>query len=254
MDVLLSRTGEPTSPSACWETPPAVFAKLHEEFVFEIDLCADPKRALCEMYFGPGSPLHTDALEAPWEHFGKTVFWINPPYGKMVPTLLCKARVNAAYYGCTTVFLLPMRATRAFHEYILEGATELRFCDKRLTFWENGAPRVNPRTGRPDPAPFDSILVVYRPSHGRIMTPTVSTWHVPAHTSSTPASTGDSHASLSNGPPLPDLAAARSMHRLPSADRPEGGRRPGVLPDVRGTQTRHPSHESRHADRPPPSA
>ncbi len=169
--VLLSPTQrDVTSGNACWETPPAVFSKLNEEFNFEIDLCADPDRALCPIYFGPGSPYHIDALEAPWPMFGKTVAFCNPPYGPFVPKILPIAKVNALYYGFTSVFLIPMRVTKAFTNYILDGAAEVRFCDRRLSFYENGVPR--------DPAPFDSIIVVYRPGCYK---PEFSSWSVPHH-------------------------------------------------------------------------
>ncbi len=211
MGVVLGRTqADVTSGNAVWETPPAVFAKLHAEFNFEIDLCADAKRALCPIWFGPGSRFHTDAHEAPWIHFGKTVAFCNPPYGPFVPRLLAIAAVNSKYYGFTTVFLLPMRATRAFHTHVIDGASELRFCNRRITFWEDGSPRLNKKAldrgqFRYDPAPFDSIIVVYRPKWLVDEGLLVSTWHVPAHTSSTPASnTGERHHDFS-GPPLPTL-------------------------------------------------
>lgn len=179
--VMLSRTGPNlTSGNACWETPPAIFAKLNDEFNFEIDLCADPARHLCPTYFGPSSPFHTNALQAPWAMFGK-VGYCNPPYGPFVPYIL-RAAWLATDYGFTTALLLPMRATKAFHQYIIAprpyGAAELRFCDKRITFWENGAPRINPKTGKPDPAPFDSIIVIYRPGSTELK---VSPWNVPKH-------------------------------------------------------------------------
>lgn len=177
--VLHSRTGKDlTSGNSCWETPPAIFKKLNDEFKFDIDICADSKRNLCRKYFGPGSPFHTNALEAPWSFIG-TVGFCNPPYGPFVPHVL-RVALEATLYGFTTVLLLPMRATRAFHSTIIapNGANELRFCDKRITFWENGAPRINPRTGKPDPAPFDSIIVVYRPGGGHVA---VSSWAVPKH-------------------------------------------------------------------------
>jgi len=192
MSVDLGRTqADVTSGNACWETPPAIFAKLHEEFNFDLDLFADADRALCRMWFGPGSA-PSDALQVTWRSFGQTGFG-NPPYGPFVPQAL-KVAHKWAGFGFTSVLLLPLRANKGFHQYVLRGAAELRFCDKRITFWENGFPRLNPKTGRPDPAPFDSIIVVYRP--GIFTSPKVMSWHVPDHTG-TPANTRTAYESPS---------------------------------------------------------
>ena len=85
--------------------------------------------------------------------------------------------------GFRSVLLLPLRVTKAFQQHILGGAHRLLFCDKRITFWENGAPRLNPRTGKPDPALFDSIIVVYEAEErGALRKPVVGLWRVPPHT------------------------------------------------------------------------
>jgi phage N-6-adenine-methyltransferase len=168
-----------TTGNACWETPPAIFDALDAEFHFDVDLTADAARAKCRTWLGPGSThgLHAhDAIAAPWACYGDTGY-SNPPYGRFVGQMLAKAKWEADK-GFTSVLLLPMRVTVAFRAHVLRGAAELRFCDKRITFWENGAPRINPRTGKPDPALFDSIVVVYRPG---ISDPRVSVWQVPPH-------------------------------------------------------------------------
>lgn len=169
-----------TAGNACWETPPEVFAKLNADFgPFDIDLTADSQRRLCEAYIGPDHirPELRDALEVDWWHHGRNGY-SNPPYGPFVQDMLAQAK-SQAKLGFTTTLLLPMRVTKAFQRHVLNGASELLFCDKRIIFNENGAPRINPKTGKPDPAMFDSIIVRYTPGH--VGPPRVGIWEVPPH-------------------------------------------------------------------------
>lgn len=185
-DKLVSGTKQDdlTTGNACWETPPLVFAKLNDDFgPFDIDLTADSRRHLCPVWFGPESPVgECDALAAPWAAHGKTGY-SNPPYGRFVPKLLTVAK-GAAGLGVTSVLLLPLRVTRAFHASILHGASELLFCSKRLTFFENGVPRLNETLwqkkgkARSDGAVFDSIIVIYRPGATTLR---AGAWQVPKH-------------------------------------------------------------------------
>lgn len=168
-----------TSGNACLETPPPVFAKLNADFgPFQLDLCADPKRHLCEKWFGPGSDLAVDALHANWRSHG-TSGYANPPYGKFVAHMLRKAKEQAAL-GFRSTLLLPVRMTRAFHLYVLTGASFLLFCDKRIAFWEDGMPKLDPKTQKPTGALFDSMVVRFEPGM-RFSPPRVGTWNVPPH-------------------------------------------------------------------------
>lgn len=171
--------------NACWETPPIVFAKLNEDFgPFDIDLTADRGRALCPVYLGPDHVVSAcrDALTARWSAFG-SLGYSNPPYGRFIQSMLAKAKQEAVA-GFTSVLLLPMRTTKAFHAHVLDGASELLFCSKRLTFFENGIPRLNEalwkKQGRPrsDGAVFDSIVVIYRPG---VQALRAGAWQVPKH-------------------------------------------------------------------------
>jgi hypothetical protein len=96
-----------------------------------------------------------------------------------VARLLAKAKLEAAL-GCSTTLLLPVRITKAFHAYVLHGAAELLFCDKRITFWEHGAPKVDPKTKKASGALFDSMIVRYAPGQ-RFSPPRVGSWKVPPH-------------------------------------------------------------------------
>jgi hypothetical protein len=174
-----------TRGNATWQTPPAVFAALHETFHFDIDLCADPARALCPRWFGPGSRWGEDALTACWRDAGRVGF-ANPPYGAFVALMLQKAVLEQSRGGFCSALLLPVRTTRAFHAWVLGGGAQIWVCDKRIAFFEDGLPRLNERQWREkgravaDPALFDSMIVVFDPLRADEPT-TIESWHVPPH-------------------------------------------------------------------------
>lgn len=175
-----------------WETPPAVFAKLNEDFgPFDIDLTANWDNRLTGIYFGPSpadilGPL-PDALTAPWRDFG-TRGYSNPPYGHpFVSQLLAKA-VQEATRGFSTTFLLPLRITKAFRQYVLRHARCVYICDKRICFYEDGHPRWNQvrlrKDGvkRADPAMFDSMIVQFDSDQPyKTFGVMLHEWHVPKH-------------------------------------------------------------------------
>jgi len=185
-----------TSGNACWETPPLVFAALDRDFgPFDVDLTADAQRHLCQVWFGPQSNVaESDALEADWPACGRRRGYSNPPYGPFIQRLLPIAKAwttpGAYHEGFTSVLLLPMRVTATFKAHILDGASDLLFCDSRITFFEDGVPRLNEakygKRGKKgqllkpstDPAVFDSIVVRYRPGATRL---NVGIWEVPKH-------------------------------------------------------------------------
>lgn len=185
-----------TSGNACWETPPLVFAKLNEDFgPFDVDLTADAQRHLCPIWFGPQSNVgELDALGADWPACGRRSGYSNPPYGPFIQKLLKVAKgwtkLGEYHDGFTSTLLLPMRVTKGFKKHILAGASDLLFCDTRLTFFEDGMPRLNEakfgKRGKKgqllkvptDPAVFDSIIVRYQPGTTRL---NVGIWNVPKH-------------------------------------------------------------------------
>lgn len=196
-DKLVSGTQQDdlTIGNACWETPPLVFQKLDDDFgPFDIDLTADAQRHLCPIWFGPESNVgEFDALAADWFSHG-TNGYSNPPYGPFIQRLLPYAKAMTLL-GFSSTLLLPLRVTKAFKRHILPwagemGASDLLLCDKRLTFFEDGVPRLNEaRFGKrgkkgqllkvpTDPAVFDSIIVRYVPGATRL---NVDTWRVPKH-------------------------------------------------------------------------
>lgn len=134
-----------SSQTCVWSTPDWLFQELYKEFKFTLDVCALPENAQCENFFTP----EDDGLLMPWSG----VCWCNPPYGNRIADWLNKALLETGN-GVTTVFLIPSRTdTRWFHEYVL-GRSEIRFIKGRLKFG-----------GSENPAPFPSMLVIYRPQN-----------------------------------------------------------------------------------------
>lgn len=166
--------------SACLETPPDLYAALHEEFHFDIDLTANSENHLCTKWYGPqrNGVLVDALLEPTWVYEGQKVGYANPPYGKFVTPFLAKVALEQSR-GFTSVVLLPVRINRAFKAIVLREATEIRFLDERVKFWYRGYPKLNPATHQHDPALFDSVLAVFKPRpSGRLnFGPGVSVWH-----------------------------------------------------------------------------
>lgn len=131
-----------------WETPAGLFEELNAEFGFNLDVCAITENAKCERYFTP----RVNGLAQCW----RGVCFMNPPYGREIGRWVAKAYEEAAA-GATVVCLLPARTdTRWFHDYCVKG--EVRFIKGRVKFRRNG------KTG---PAPFPSMVVVFRAPQGK---------------------------------------------------------------------------------------
>ena len=133
-----------------WETPPVLFAELDAEFGFTLDVCASRHNAKCSRFFDE----REDGLAQDW--CGATC-WMNPPYGPFVARWIRKAW-EESQRGATVVCLVPARTDTAWwHDFAMRG--EIRFLRGRLRFG-----------GSPNPAPFPSALVIFRPaqevSHG----------------------------------------------------------------------------------------
>lgn len=126
-----------------WETPADLFASLDAEFgPFNLDPCANDDNHKCAAYY---TKAH-DGLLLPW--FGKV--FMNPPYGREIGKWIEKA-YQESQGGVLVVCLLPARTdTRWFHDFCVKG--EIRFLRGRLKFG-----------GQNNPAPFPSMIVVFRP-------------------------------------------------------------------------------------------
>ncbi|WP_434567648.1 phage N-6-adenine-methyltransferase [Vibrio chagasii] len=125
-----ARTGNPKRDK--WQTPPAVFEKLNEEFHFTLDATAEPETALCDHYF----TMDDDALTQDWSN--QTVY-CNPPYSKLKD--FAKKAQEEADKGATVVMLVPARTdTKAFHDHLSHG--EVRLIKGRLKFLQDGRSRM----------------------------------------------------------------------------------------------------------------
>ena len=116
-----------------WKTPKELYARLDEEFAFDLDPC-------------PENPTF-DGLAVPWNG---TVF-VNPPYGRELPKWTAKGMEELiSGRAKRIVWLVPARTdTRWFQDDLLPRAKEIRFVRGRLRF-DDG----------PTGAPFPSLIVV----------------------------------------------------------------------------------------------
>ena len=131
-----------TSKKQDWETPQDFYDNLDDEFHFTLDPCASHDNAKCEKYYTE----EDDGLTKSWE--GETVF-MNPPYGRVIGHWMKKAREESLKSNTRVVCLVPARTdTRWFHDNCMDA--ELRFIKGRIRF-----------SGK-DPAPFPSMIVVFR--------------------------------------------------------------------------------------------
>ena len=144
-----------SSKSDEWSTPQELFDALHAEFDFRIDLAATAENAKCSAFFTK----EHDALSMPW-HAAFRCGWLNPPYSRGLCGKFIAKAAEERTKGFLTVMLLPARTdTKAFHAYIWDTdkhqpreGVEVRFLKGRLKF-----------SGCKDPAPFPSMVVVFRP-------------------------------------------------------------------------------------------
>lgn len=126
-----------------WTTPRDLFDRLHQEFHFDLDVCASPSNAKCPTYFTH----QQNGLLQPW---APHPCWCNPPYGRAIAAWVEKA-YQEWQLGASVVLLLPARTdTRWFHRFVY-GIAEVRFIKGRLHFNDSASP-----------APFASMLVIYR--------------------------------------------------------------------------------------------
>jgi phage N-6-adenine-methyltransferase len=134
-----------------WETPDSLFVPLHEEFGFNLDVCATPANAKCNSYFTKDD----DGLKQDWEG----VCWMNPPFGEQGKWV--KKAYEEFQKGCTIVCLLPARTnTNWWHDYVMKG--EIRFIKGRPKF--KGA-----KHGLPQPL----AIVIFRHKRRLKMKPSI---------------------------------------------------------------------------------
>jgi phage N-6-adenine-methyltransferase len=139
-----------------WETPGALFAVLHWEFGFTLDVCATEDNRKCRAFFSPAE----DGLKRAWSG----TCWLNPPYGREIGPWLAKARLESEL-GSTVVCLVPARTDTAWWQSEVMHSSEIRLLKGRLTF-----------EGAPSPAPFPSAVVIFTPGESPAPGPRLVAW------------------------------------------------------------------------------
>ena len=140
-----------------WGTPKLLFDKLHYEFNFCVDVCAESDNALLDQYVDE----YHDALKCNWGDYCTRVhaasryyihnFFMNPPYSNVAAFIERMAKESIDNKHNRYVALVASRTdTKWFHEWVLPFASEIRFIKGRLTF-----------AGAESTAPFPSLIVVY---------------------------------------------------------------------------------------------
>jgi len=115
-----------------WNTPISFYNRLNEEFNFDFDPC-------------PPNP-EFDGLSIEWGQRN----YINPPFSNWQKWV--EKGYEEYLKGKLVVFLIAARTdTRAFHDYIIPYANEIRFIRGRLKF-----------SGNKNPALFPSMVVIFK--------------------------------------------------------------------------------------------
>lgn len=156
-----------SSKKSDWGTPIWLYNFLDEEFHLGMD-AACSRENMKGSYGLTEDSLETDwlqAIDARWHGTNRSVF-LNPPYGKDVGKWVKKA-YEESQKGCVVVCLLPSRTdTKWFHDYIGRWACEVRFLSGRLKF-----------EGANHPAPFPSVVVVFRQRRRGNPSLDLNCWH-----------------------------------------------------------------------------
>jgi hypothetical protein len=126
-----------SSKSTNWRTPPELYKQLDDEFHFTLDVCP---------------PNHViDSLSIPWSN---NICYMNPPYGHEIIKWVEKAWLEMTMNNVTTVALLPARTdTKWFWDYCIK--QEIRLIKGRIRFLNDDKDEM--------PAPFPSLIVVFKP-------------------------------------------------------------------------------------------
>lgn len=134
-----------------WETPNELFQRLHKEFNFKWDICAENFNAKLPLHYTPKN----SCLEHDWEL--DSWLFINPPYNPLKPFI---AKCNEqAQRGCKIVALIPIQ-TMANQYFDDSCVSEIRIVKGRIKFEANGG-----KTGG-TPRHCSAIIVYDKQSKG----------------------------------------------------------------------------------------
>lgn len=144
-----------------WRTPQELFDYLDSIYHFDTDVCADP--------FHPLKPIHqeppfrnfygNEGLTLPWTRYdGNCIAFMNPPYGREISKWLEKAWLQMTLYNIMTVALVPARLdSKWFWNYCFPQQDKggIFAFKQRIRFINDDHDEV--------PAPFPSVVVVFKP-------------------------------------------------------------------------------------------
>jgi phage N-6-adenine-methyltransferase len=134
-----------------WQTPPALFKQLDNEFAFTVDAAASAENALCAKYWDE----EIDGLAQDWS---TERAFCNPPFGKARLWVAKGATAEVA------VLLIPAAVdTRWWYEFVLPSVAEIRFIKGRVAFFKDGK-----QDARGAAAPIGCTLLVWRNGHSKL--------------------------------------------------------------------------------------
>ena len=132
-----------------WSTPQNLFDELNKEFNFTLDVCASDWNAKCQRFFTEKE----DGLKQDW---GKSIVFMNPPYGKVLESWMEKA-YNSSLNGALVVCLVPSATdTKWWHDFALKG--EIRYL--------RGRPRFITKEGTWQQTFSPSVIVIFKLNDG----------------------------------------------------------------------------------------
>ena len=130
-----------------WETPWDLFQELDDEFHFTLDPCATDQTAKVSRYFTEKQ----NGLLQSWKD--ERVF-MNPPYGKELPSWTRKAKRASIEEGAMVVGLLPASTDSAWFHTDVWQIAEVRFMRGRVRF----------KVGKTWASPFQpTMIAIWKP-------------------------------------------------------------------------------------------
>ena len=131
-----------------WQTPLYIFNAMNRKHRFEVDGCASPENALCDIYFTEKDDFtKQETLDRVQK--GSRV-WINPPYNNPLP-FVESAIYLMAIRDCTVVMLLPADKSTEWFSVAISAATQvidiIGYNDEKGKFHSGRIKFINPVTG-----------------------------------------------------------------------------------------------------------
>lgn len=126
-----------------WGTPKWLFSTLHNEFDFQLDVCASAINHKIPHYLD----IQTDGLVSGWDQRN----WCNPPYSDQLPWMH-KSMEEMSEHDALTVMLIKYDPSTKHGRFVREFADEIRIIEHRLKF-----------QGATQTATFPTSIAIFRP-------------------------------------------------------------------------------------------